>query len=359
MYNLTDIPGISLDDFFAGDKIGTGLSYFYRESICNVKFREHFDLVFFPEDVSAGKDIGDRARQEAFLSDIVKVNRMIGFELSDWGLASVPLYSINMTLEKSWGTSYYDIKRFLAEGERSGTLKELIGEMYRRPDPYPGILVTVELMRELDSGMMKAYIDSLVTYVRFVYENADLDYCTANHYNIRNWTDSLEAMKAEDFFVTHRPENWPKVPKKREEYLIPPFRLWEWVDKVMTGIGLAGAALVFVLFLAAELPVAGAIVSAVLFLLWILLSFSQSGVDGSSGSFGYSHYRSGGEFHSASFDSDMTKNYYGMHGEFDINDESRRVSEDMQQFHNSHPDADLTDHYYWDDVLDAETDGYL
>lgn len=55
----------------------------------------------------------------------------------------------------------------------------------------------------------------------------------------------------------------------------------------------------------------------------------------------------------------ITDDYYGKHGEFDINDEARRISEDMQQFHNANPDADLTDHYYWDDVLDAETDGYL
>ena len=40
-------------------------------------------------------------------------------------------------------------------------------------------------------------------------------------------------------------------------------------------------------------------------------------------------------------------------------DESRRISEDIQQFHNEHPDADLTDHYSWEDILDAETDGYL
>lgn len=58
-------------------------------------------------------------------------------------------------------------------------------------------------------------------------------------------------------------------------------------------------------------------------------------------------------------DFDMTKDYYGKHGEFDTNDESRRASEDIQQFHNCHPDTDLSDHYYWDDVLDAETDGYL
>ena len=39
--------------------------------------------------------------------------------------------------------------------------------------------------------------------------------------------------------------------------------------------------------------------------------------------------------------------------------EARRISEDMQQFHRSHPDTDLSDHYSWEDVLDTETDGYL
>lgn len=55
----------------------------------------------------------------------------------------------------------------------------------------------------------------------------------------------------------------------------------------------------------------------------------------------------------------ISDDYYGHRGEFDLNDESRRVSEDIQQFHRAHPDADLSDHYYWDDVLDAETDDYL
>ena len=55
----------------------------------------------------------------------------------------------------------------------------------------------------------------------------------------------------------------------------------------------------------------------------------------------------------------VSGDFIGNHGEFDVNDEARRVSEDMQQFHNNHRDADLTDHYYWDDVLDADTDGYI
>ena len=56
---------------------------------------------------------------------------------------------------------------------------------------------------------------------------------------------------------------------------------------------------------------------------------------------------------------EISDDFYGHRGEFDLNDEARRVSEDIPQFHHSHPDADLSDHYYWEDVLDAETDGYL
>ena len=44
---------------------------------------------------------------------------------------------------------------------------------------------------------------------------------------------------------------------------------------------------------------------------------------------------------------------------YPLNDESRRISEDMQQFHLSSPNTDLSDHYYWEDILDAETDRYL
>lgn len=55
----------------------------------------------------------------------------------------------------------------------------------------------------------------------------------------------------------------------------------------------------------------------------------------------------------------VSDDFIGHRGEFDLNDEARRVSEDMQQFHHNHPDADLSDHYFWDDVLDAETDDYL
>lgn len=59
------------------------------------------------------------------------------------------------------------------------------------------------------------------------------------------------------------------------------------------------------------------------------------------------------------FDTDMTKDYYGRHGEFDKNDEARSTSEYIQIFHNDDPDADPTDNFHWDEVLDAESDGYL
>ena len=59
------------------------------------------------------------------------------------------------------------------------------------------------------------------------------------------------------------------------------------------------------------------------------------------------------------FDFDMTKDYYGKHGEFDKNDEARSTSEYIQIFHHEDPDADPTDQFHWDEVLDAKSDGYL
>ena len=58
-------------------------------------------------------------------------------------------------------------------------------------------------------------------------------------------------------------------------------------------------------------------------------------------------------------DFNPAKDYYGKHGEFDRNDEGYRESEDMRIFHNSFRDVDLTDHYDWNDVFEAETDDYL
>jgi len=55
---------------------------------------------------------------------------------------------------------------------------------------------------------------------------------------------------------------------------------------------------------------------------------------------------------------DMTKNYYGKHGEFDRNDEERGICEDMYGMHSDNPDADLEYHYGWENKLNYDTDGY-
>ena len=58
-------------------------------------------------------------------------------------------------------------------------------------------------------------------------------------------------------------------------------------------------------------------------------------------------------------DYDMTKDYYGKHGEFDKNDDAWGTSEYIRQFHNDDPDMDLSDHFDWQERMDAESDGYL
>ena len=58
-------------------------------------------------------------------------------------------------------------------------------------------------------------------------------------------------------------------------------------------------------------------------------------------------------------DYDMTKDYYGKHGEFDKNDDSWGTSEYIRQFHNDNPDLDLSDHFDWQERAEAESDGFL
>jgi len=114
-----------------------------------------------------------------------------------------------------------------------------------------------------------------------------------------------------------------------------------------------------------DLPGAGFLIGGLWFAFWLMcilgaeFDWDLGGLSSEAPAAGLGAAASSGKERSWLDDFDMTKDYYGKHGEFDRNDESRRISEDIQQFHNSDPDADLTDHYYWDDVLDAETDGYL
>lgn len=56
----------------------------------------------------------------------------------------------------------------------------------------------------------------------------------------------------------------------------------------------------------------------------------------------------------------ITDNYYGMHGEFDLNDAMRANMEDMEQFRSVDPYFDPKEHGYdWDEVMDALNDGYI
>ena len=55
---------------------------------------------------------------------------------------------------------------------------------------------------------------------------------------------------------------------------------------------------------------------------------------------------------------DMTKDYIGMHGEFDRNDEDRAICEDMYQMRALDHDADLESHFGWENELNYESDGY-
>lgn len=92
---------------------------------------------------------------------------------------------------------------------------------------------------------------------------------------------------------------------------------------------------------------------------------NDTGVPSFSGDYSAGHTSGSGLWGEKTWLDDVWKggsvsdDFIGHRGEFDLNDEARRVSEDMQQFHYNHPDADLSDHYYWEDVLDADTDGYL
>ena len=55
---------------------------------------------------------------------------------------------------------------------------------------------------------------------------------------------------------------------------------------------------------------------------------------------------------------DMSRDFFGKHGEFDNNDEMRDICEDMFGMHSQNPDADLEEHYGWENKLNYDGDGY-
>ena len=54
----------------------------------------------------------------------------------------------------------------------------------------------------------------------------------------------------------------------------------------------------------------------------------------------------------------MTRDYIGMHGEFDRNDEDRSICEDMFAMRSHDHDADLKSHFGWENKLNYDSDGY-
>ena len=138
-------------------------------------------------------------------------------------------------------------------------------------------------------------------------------------------------------------------------------KIYTAIQIILITLGIA-AAVGFVLITKGDSPLESVLIALFFLVFWIVGVLCSKYVDPNAGY--YTGSGSGGSGHagrkdSGRFNTDMTRDYYGRHGEFDSNDEARRVSEDMQQFHNCHPDAELTDQYYWDDVLDADTDDYL
>ena len=55
---------------------------------------------------------------------------------------------------------------------------------------------------------------------------------------------------------------------------------------------------------------------------------------------------------------DMTKNYLGKHGEFDLNDEERIIEEEIYGMKAQDHDADVESHFGWEHVLSYDCDDY-
>lgn len=55
---------------------------------------------------------------------------------------------------------------------------------------------------------------------------------------------------------------------------------------------------------------------------------------------------------------DMTKDYIGMHGEFDKSNDDIATCEDMFSMRSEDKSADLESHFGWENKLNYDTDGY-
>lgn len=359
---------ISEDEFISGERVAKRLYCIFDKWMQEEKFSELFLKIaecHYPKHFP----FGEKGVNIVFVVDVFRLHERCGYSLKYLDRTSIA----GLLLAEHYG-NYKDLTYFKYKtqlyadnwiGMRTANLLD-IGK--RAVTKYPGTLFTVEALREIDHNAMNDYIDALAEYVGFIAGSASLD-----EGKVRDVKAGLELLKSDSESTGRFPEECietihptpppaPVVEKKKK-----------FSEAAILFTILNVCATVFIVWICCEangLKI-GLLAGGIWFLfgqIGILVAEDVGNHEGSvssyssywpSGDGASSHDASSGGHHDWLDDFDMTKDYYGKHGEFDRYDESRRVSEDIEQFYNCHPDADLSDHYYWDDILDAETDGYL
>jgi len=372
-FSKTSLPEyLSEEDFAAGVAQASRLIVRYERWLVDPKFKELFSRVarcHYPNYISSSESVQYRA----CIIDIFRLHARCGLQIERLDRNSIAAFLLiehSISKEKMTISQYRTFLGIKDWAERKS--KDLREYQNKAVSTYPNIYFFAETLREIDHLAMNEYIDSLAGYLSFLAERAGLDAELEKQVRVE-----LACLKSDHESSGNFPLKWrdsikpkPVSPQvsgtkemEKEKRKISGFTIGLIVVDVITTI------FIIWFFCDCLLPGFGFIAGGLWFVFWLLcflaLEFdwnlgTPSGWSSSySSSSTSSSTQSSGSRYGWLDDFDMTKDYYGKHGEFDRNDESRRVSEDIQQFHNCHPDADLHDHYYWDDILDAETDGYL
>lgn len=367
----------SKESFRRASDIASCLVSMYDRWISVPGFRREYDNTYFS---SFDPDkIDDQARAIAFMIDLFRCNKNLGYTIKSLDNASMPAYYALQHL--LMGEKAYDYNTFLlcAGNDRmTREMTEMFAMFERDADKAPAIIGFYEILKPFDEKEARRYLEILKHYTRFIGQEARIESSIVEH-----WLRQLEIMSVgvekalespiridpvEDIKGSEHGSPSSPAKKSKEKKEMSGF------SKVLLSIDILTTIGIIWFFCDGNLPGTGLIIGGLWFIFWLVCILSAEydwNLGGSSSSSFSSSVTTaaaaGGLAAAASSrkernwldDFDMTKDYYGKHGEFDRNDESRRVSEDIQQFHNCHPDADLHDHYYWDDILDAKTDGYL
>ena len=258
-----------------------------------------------------------------FLRDLFRCHYHIGYTVTPYETASIPLLRAVTAL---WSKELYPLERFREDMDDPGQRQSYI-EMARsyenalKQGTDPLILDIVEALRALNRSRMNAFIDYLKEYVRFVAKHAGLDRSAVDA-----WLAKLDQMrdaplktdyasKAVQEFLHPRNDKLLLYREERED--------WEDCEEEE--------------------------------------GYYEADEDEEAEEYEDEdeEYYEDEEEEEEEDSHDMTRDYYGKHGEFELNDEALRASEDIRGFHSNYPDTDLSDHYYWEDVLDAETDDFV